>query len=144
MQPFLQKMFEGFFAVLDSSEFGENEYVMKATMRALSVVKEDVVAITEMVLNKLTNALGRVCKNPKNPQYNHYLFESIAVLVKSVCIATPAATAAFEALLFPPFQTILQMEVTEFIPYVFQVLAQLLEFKVDEIGTSYVNRASEA
>jgi len=58
-------MFSGFFAVIESEEYGENEYVMKATMRALSVVKEDVVAITEMVLNKLTNALGRVCKNPK-------------------------------------------------------------------------------
>jgi len=137
MQPFLEKMFTGFFAVIDSEEFGENEYVMKATMRALSVVKEDVVAITELVLNKLTGALGRVCKNPKNPQYNHYLFESIAVLVRSVCSSQPSATTAFESLLFPPFQTILQMEVTEFIPYVFQVLAQLLEFKVDEIGTSY-------
>ena len=65
LQPFLESMFSGFFAVIESEEYGENEYVMKATMRALSVVKEDVVAITEMVLNKLTNALGRVCKNPK-------------------------------------------------------------------------------
>ena len=35
------------------------------------------------------------------------------MLVKSVCSHNPAATAAFEALLFPPFQTILQMEVSE-------------------------------
>ena len=36
---------------------------------------------------------------------------------------------SFEPLLFPPFQHVLQEEVTEFIPYVFQVLAQLLEYR---------------
>jgi len=29
------------------------------------------------------------------------------------------------------------VQVTEFVPYVFQVLAQLLEFKVDDVGSSY-------
>ena len=37
------------------------------------------------------------------------------------------AVDAFEAMLFPPFQQVLQADIAEFTPYVFQVLAQLLE-----------------
>jgi len=86
------------------------------------------------VLEKLTAALAQVAKNPKNPQYNHFLFESIAVLIRSVCTKDAAHTAAFEQFLFPPFQTVLQMEVVEFTPYVFQLLAQILEFRPEGAG----------
>jgi exportin-2 (importin alpha re-exporter) len=78
--------------------------------------------------------LGIVAKNPKNPQYNHYLFESIAILIRSVATKDAAHTSAFEQFLFPPFQHILQMEVVEFTPYVFQLLAQILEFRPDGAG----------
>jgi exportin-2 (importin alpha re-exporter) len=53
------------------------------------------------------------------------MFETIASLVRYICAATPAAVDAFEGLLFPPFQFVLQKDVSEFTPYVFQVLAQL-------------------
>ena len=43
------------------------------------------VQVTDVVLEKLTSALFAVAKNPRNPQYNNFLFESIAILVKSVC-----------------------------------------------------------
>lgn len=130
-------MFGGFFAIIENANLSENEYVMKATMRALAVIKEEVVAVTEMIIGKLTGILGRVCKNPQNPHFNHYLFESIAVLVRSVCSTNASYVASFEKLLFPPFQHVLQMEVTEFIPYVFQVLAQLLEYSTGDLSASY-------
>ena len=38
-----------------------------------------------------------------------------------VCKSQPAAVATFEGVLFPHFQTILQQDVQEFVPYVFQV-----------------------
>ena len=137
VQPFLQPLFTGLFAIVDNESLPENEYVMKAVMRSLSVAQEDLVDVTQIVLDKLTASLGRVAKNPKNPHFNHYLFESIAVLVKSVCSKNPEYTSAFESLLFPPFQHVLQMEVAEITPYVFQVLAQLLEYRADGLSDAY-------
>ena len=47
--------------------------------------------------------------------------------MRYICAATPTAVDAFEGMLFPPFQQVLQADIAEFTPYVFQVLAQLLE-----------------
>jgi exportin-2 (importin alpha re-exporter) len=129
LQPFLEPLFNGLFSIVDNVEQNENDYVMKCVMRSLASAREDVIPVTQIVITKLTAALGRIAKNPRNPQYNHFLFESIAVLVRSVCSQDPNQTAALEPLLFEPFNTILQMEIAEFTPYVFQVLAQLLEYR---------------
>mmetsp|Transcript_36288 Transcript_36288/g.87897 ORF Transcript_36288/g.87897 Transcript_36288/m.87897 type:complete len:977 (+) Transcript_36288:29-2959(+) len=134
LQPLLESLFTGLFGIIDNTEWNENEHVMKCTMRALSRAGEDVVPITGIVFNKLAAALERVCKNPRNPSYNHYLFESIAALVRNVCSKDASQTAQLEALLFPPFQIVLQMDISEFTPYVFQVLAQLLEYRPKETG----------
>lgn len=134
LQPLLEPLFTGLFSIVDNTELNENEHVMKCTMRTLSRAGEDVIPVTGIVFNKLAAALERVCKNPRNPSYNHYLFESIAALVRNVCSKDPSQTAALEALLFPPFQTVLQMDISEFTPYVFQVLAQLLEYRPTETG----------
>ncbi|KAL7539729.1 hypothetical protein ACHAXR_009544 [Thalassiosira sp. AJA248-18] len=134
LKPFLNTLFTGLFSIVDNAELNENEYVMKCIMRALNVAKDDLMEVVQVVLEKLTEALARVAKNPKNPQYNHFLFESIAVLIRAVCTKDSAHTAAFEQFLFPPFQTVLQMEVVEFTPYVFQLLAQILEFRPEGAG----------
>ena len=134
LKPFLEPLFTSLFGIVDNTDLNENDYVMKCVMRALSVAVSDVVPITQTLIEKLTAALGRVAKNPRNPQFNHFLFESIAVLVRSVCSADASAAPMLENLLFPPFQTILQMEISEFTPYVFQVLAQQLEFRSTEGG----------
>jgi exportin-2 (importin alpha re-exporter) len=133
LKPFLGNLFTGLFSIVENVE-NENEYVMKCIMRALSSAKEFLLEVVQIVLEKLTEALGRVAKNPKNPQYNHYLFESIAVLIGSVASKDAAHTSAFEQFLFPPFQHILQMEVVEFTPYVFQLLAQILEYRPEGSG----------
>jgi exportin-2 (importin alpha re-exporter) len=134
LKPVLESLFTTLFGIVDNESLNENDYVMKCVMRALAVAQEDVVPITQILIEKLTTALARVSKNPRNPQFNHYLFESVAVLVRSVCAKNPSATPALENLLFPPFQTVLQMEVLELSPYVFQILAQLLEFRSVENG----------
>jgi exportin-2 (importin alpha re-exporter) len=129
LKPFLEPLFTSLFVIIDNEQLDENQYVMKCIMRTLGVANEDVIPVTLIVLDKLTAVLGRVAKNPRNPQFNHYMFESIAVLVRSVCSKQPEATSSFEGLLFPPFQIVLQLDVSEFTPYVFQVLAQLLEYR---------------
>ena len=139
LKPFLNTIFTALFIIIDNPNLNENEYAMKCVMRSLAVAGDDVMPVTQIVLERMTAALGRVAKNPRNPQYNHYIFESIAVLIKSVCTKEPAATSAFESFLFPPFQTILQMDVSEFTPYVFQIFSLLLEFRPIEsgLGESY-------
>lgn len=134
LQPLLQGLFTGLFQIIDTAELNENEHVMKCTMRTLSRAGEDVIPVTDIVFQKLSAALERVCKNPRNPSYNHYLFESIAALVRNVCSKDPSQTSQLEVLLFPPFQTVLQMDISEFTPYVFQVLAQLLEYRPASAG----------
>lgn len=139
LRPFLESLFPPLFAIVDNQEWNENEYVMKCIMRSLSTAREEIFQAADMVLQKMNEALFVVAKNPRNPQYNHFLFESIAILVKSVCSNHPENVTSFEELLFPPFQTVLQMDVSEFTPYVFQILAQLLEYRPANsgLGNSY-------
>lgn len=134
LQPFLESLFTGLFSIIDNTAVNENEYVMKCIMRCLSSARDDIIQVVQIVLEKLTAALFVVAKNPRNPQYNHYLFESIAVLVKAVCSKHPEHVATFEGLLFQPFQQVLQMDVAEFTPYVFQIFAQLLEYRPANTG----------
>jgi exportin-2 (importin alpha re-exporter) len=131
LMAYLQPLFSGLFAVLENQDLPENDYVMKCIMRVLSLVGSDIAPVTELVLQHLTKALERVCRNPANPHFNHYLFECLALLVRSACsVPSPEAAISacnkFEALLFPPFQAVLSQDVVEFVPYVFQILAQLL------------------
>ena len=59
-----------------------------------------------MVLTKLNGYLERVCRNPSRPRYNHFLFESIAVLVQQCLKNNPATATMLEETLFPPFQQV--------------------------------------
>ena len=129
LNPHLQQIFSGLFAVLENEDLPENDYAMKCIMRVLSVVGPDIAPITPLVIRHLTAALEKLCKSPVNPHFNHYLFECLAVLIRSCCATPEAANAAcsqFETLLFPPFQSVLSQDVAELTPYVFQILAQLL------------------
>lgn len=134
LQPFLDPLFQNLFFIIDQTSLDENSYVMKCIMRSLATARRQIVPVTEIVINKLTAALIRVANNPSNPVYNHCLFESLAILVKSVCKAEPTAVSSFEAMLTGPFGKILTDDIAEFTPYVFQIFAQLLEFRQEGSG----------
>ncbi|KAJ8609040.1 hypothetical protein CTAYLR_008710 [Chrysophaeum taylorii] len=149
LQPHLTSLFEALFTVLEpeqqkngkdasSQSSWENEYAMKAIVRLLIVAETAVTPAAQIVTDKLTAALGRVCANPRNPKFNHYLFESLAVLVRVVCSQKTDHADNFELLLFPPFQSVLHMDVVEFAPYVFQILALLLTFR-GSLSAAYVS-----
>jgi hypothetical protein len=78
----------------------------------------------------------QVCSNPSQPLFNHYLFETLAALLRTVVTASPSPSVVdqFEALLFPTFQAILQRDIAEFLPYVFQLLGQLLLLRKPAVG----------
>lgn len=128
---YLQPLLENLFSALRMPDSGENEYVMKAVMRLIAFVGKSVVPVAVPALQQLAVILGNVARNPTQPGFNHYLFESIAALVKNGNDGTEASISSIEGILFPPFQIILQEDVQEFHPYLFQVYAELLEIRGD-------------
>jgi exportin-2 (importin alpha re-exporter) len=133
-------LYTGLFTVLDNNDLPDNDYVMKCVMRTFTILEADILPVLPLLLTKLTQTLDRVCKNPINPHFNHYMFECIALLVRTACnpeqVAVAASCDQFEQCLFPPFQNILAQDVSEFIPYVFQVLALLLTARPERGGFS--------
>lgn len=105
-------------------KIAENEYLMKCLMRILIVLKEAAIPISDFVLRELLKITAEIMKNPSNPRFTHYHFESLGAIIRFV---GPSQQTQLEEILFAPFMAILQNDVAEFIPYVFQLLALLLE-----------------
>ncbi|CAH1253654.1 CSE1L [Branchiostoma lanceolatum] len=116
----------------------ENEYVMKTVLRTISLLQESSIPFLPTLLPKLMEKLTAVAKNPSKPHFNHYLFETLGLATRITCKANPADVTSFEEAFFPPFQEMLQQDVQEFIPYVFQIMSLLLEIRVDGIPESYM------
>ncbi|KAI4328926.1 hypothetical protein L6164_021240 [Bauhinia variegata] len=134
--PVFPVLMNNLFSALKLPESEENQYVMKCIMRVLGIA--DISAeVAGICIEGLAFILGEVCKNPKNPIFNHYLFESMAILVKRACERDLSLVSVFETSLFPNFQIILG-NVPEFWPYTFQLLAQLVELNRPPISPSYM------
>ena len=50
-------------------------------------------------------------QNPSKPHFNHYLFESLCVAIRTACKLNPETVKTFEEALFTPFTEILQQDV---------------------------------
>jgi len=125
--PTKQVMIQNLFGIFAMAGSNENEYAMKAIMRTLSLLQDQAIAFMEHILNTIVTKMIEASGNPSKPNFNHYLFETLTLSIRIMCKANPKAVQVFEAQLFPPFQEILQKDVLEFHPYVFQVLSLLLE-----------------
>ena len=102
----------------------ENEFLMKTVMRVLIVIREDVVKILDLVTKSLINITKVIRHNPSNPRFYYFLFESLGALIR---FAAPTRSSQLESTLYDPFAEILQSDVQEFQPYIFQLFAALLE-----------------
>ena len=78
MQSVLGNLF-GVFALPDSQE---NEYAMRAVNRVVGFLGVGVKPAAETCLERLAAMATETCKNPRNPTFSHYLFESIAALLR--------------------------------------------------------------
>lgn len=136
--PFLLMLMTNLFDALKFPESEENPYIMKCIMRVLGVADFSG-EVAGACITGLTSILNEVCKNPKNPIFNHYLFEAVAGLVRRACEKDISLISAFEASLFPIIQAILANEVTEFWPYAFQLLAQLVELSRPPLHQNYMH-----
>ncbi|VDM18146.1 unnamed protein product [Hydatigera taeniaeformis] len=105
----------------------ESVYLMRALLRICSCLEDRCLPSMNSLVTTLVMRLGQIVKNPSKPQFNHFLFESLCLCVRLTCAADPSSIAHFEAALFMIFQEILQQDITELFPYVFQLLAVMLE-----------------
>ncbi|XP_064605063.1 exportin-2-like [Liolophura sinensis] len=126
------------FGAMQHPGSGENEYIMKAIMRSLSMMQEHIIPMVDELLKYLTQKLQDVSKNPSKPHFNHYLFESLCICIRATCKAQPAAVTRFEEALFPSFTGILKLDVQEFLPYVFQILSILIELHQGTLSATYM------
>ncbi|KAI3681877.1 hypothetical protein L6452_36682 [Arctium lappa] len=135
--PILPVLMTNLFGALEKPESEENQYIMRCIMRVLQIA--DISSeVASPCITGLTSVLNRVCENPKNPVFNHCLFEAVATLVRRACEKNPSLVPAFETCLLPSLQMILAKEVTEFFPYAFQLLAQLVDLNKPPVPAHYM------
>lgn len=137
INPHLAPLMRNLFEALQLPDSKENHYIMKCIMRVLGAadINGD---IARHCIACLVSILAEVCKNPINPVFNHYLFESIAALIRRTCKREPSLITVFEAALFPVLENILRNDVTEFWPYAFQIFAQLVEMSRPPLSHNYM------
>ncbi|KAL9128218.1 MAG: hypothetical protein Q9217_003064 [Psora testacea] len=102
----------------------ENEFLMRCIMRVLIVIREGMLPVVDHILPHFVNITQISSLNPSNPRFNYYLFEAIGAFIR---FTAPSQPEKIESGLYPPFATVLQTDVQEFVPYIFQLFAALLE-----------------
>ncbi|KAI4282163.1 MAG: hypothetical protein L6R38_003143 [Xanthoria sp. 2 TBL-2021] len=112
----------------------ENEFLMRCVMRVLIVIRDGVVPITDIVLANFTKITQIISSNPANPRFYYYHFEALGAFIR---FAAPLQPEKLENGLYPVFLNILENDVQEFIPYVFQLFAALLEANLSGSLTAY-------
>ncbi|KAL4899646.1 hypothetical protein BDW74DRAFT_107879 [Aspergillus multicolor] len=128
IKPLAKDLLEHLFSLIQKNpapeKVQENEFIMKCVMRVLIVIKETVVPITDNVLKHLINITQIICNNPSNPRFYYYHFEALGAFIR---FAAPSNPDKLEQALYPPFSAVLQLDISEFVPYIFQLFAALLE-----------------
>ncbi|KQK03472.1 exportin-2 [Brachypodium distachyon] len=134
---FAQQIIENLSKALSFPESHENPYLMKCLMRVLGIATIAGQIVHEITA-RLVGILMEVCNNPKNPDFNHYLFEALAAVIGQAGEKDPALLPLFEASLFPVLQRILVEDISEFWPYAFQIFAQLVNLSRPPLSQNYM------
>ena len=133
IQPFVNDLLTNLFRLILSNDqtspekLAENEFLMKCIMRVLNTVEnliDDSFKVT--IIDQLLKILKIIAKNPSNPKFSHYIFESLGLLIKFGTNDYDRVNQYIEMIL-PSLLEILSEDVQEFVPYTFQILAFLLE-----------------
>ena len=129
LHPHFQTLIENLFNVLSVEGSEQNEYAMKAIMRSISTMQEVIIPSSESIFKQLSAKLAQVSQNPSKPHFNHYLFESLCGVIRFSCRVDRSIVERFESVLFTTIESILVRDVSEFLPYVFQILSLMLELR---------------
>ncbi|KAK3365874.1 CAS/CSE protein [Lasiosphaeria ovina] len=129
IQPYARALLQHLFTLVEKdtspAKLQENEFLMKCIMRVLIVIKDGVLECDiESVLDHLIKITNVIKQNPSNPRFYYYHFEAIGALVRFCSTSSKIKLLDY---LLKPFVEILTEDVSEFVPYVFQIFAALLE-----------------
>jgi exportin-2 (importin alpha re-exporter) len=115
ISPFAQNILMALFTNIEKAstpeKIAENDYSMKCAMRVIITARQELVPSHEAILTKLVTIMGEISKNPSNPRFNQYCFESVSALIRFVCEAAPQSLGFFEKSLFGPAEYILAQDV---------------------------------
>jgi exportin-2 (importin alpha re-exporter) len=103
-----------------------NEYMVRCLAQVLRSTPQSSRPYTGDVMAVLGGVLTNVAKNPSNPLFSHYLFESIGFTL-ALAGDDGNQCAAIEGLLWQPLFSILAEDTVELLPYALQILALLLD-----------------
>eukprot|EP01029_Cantina_marsupialis_P007395 TRINITY_DN1819_c0_g1_i3.p1 TRINITY_DN1819_c0_g1~~TRINITY_DN1819_c0_g1_i3.p1 ORF type:complete len:688 (+),score=194.49 TRINITY_DN1819_c0_g1_i3:46-2109(+) len=117
--PFAETLLQMLAGLITNNKENDNEYAMRCIMRIVNVIGNAVKTHKDAMLDFFNNILIRVACNSMNSRFNHYLFETLAALIRA--LPTEELSSA-EDKVFAPFQQMLAAEQTDFFPYIFQVL----------------------
>ncbi|KAI0248954.1 importin alpha re-exporter [Lactifluus subvellereus] len=130
VQPFALQLLNILFTKIEAQSsperVAENDFLMRCVTRVILTAKQGLGEGYVNVLQRLVSILRVIARNPSNPNFDQYIFESISALIRFIGAAVPDSITVFEPALFPPFTEILQGDIDQYIPYVFQILAQML------------------
>lgn len=105
-------------------KLAENEFLMRSVFRVLQTSEDIAQDMFPVLLNQLLTIISIISKNPSNPRFSHYSFESIGAILK---YSSLQMLPELISTTMPVFLTILSNDVQEFIPYVFQLVAFCVE-----------------
>lgn len=116
-------------ADLANSELQTNEFLLRFIMRALLHMGHTARPLVRTLMPQIVGIVQKVAENPSNPRFNHYLFECMGACLKQ---STHYEEVERDAL--QPLFAILGQDVTEFVPYVLQILTLVLTLQPVERG----------
>ncbi|KAL8943940.1 MAG: hypothetical protein Q9216_000752 [Gyalolechia sp. 2 TL-2023] len=138
VKPLAAQLLDHLFHLIESNpeaaKLQENEFLMRCVMRVLIVIRDGVVPITDSVLAHFVRITQIISPNPANPRFYYYHFEALGAFIR---FAAPQQPEKLENGLYPVFGNILQNDVQEYMPYVFQLFAALLEANPSTNLTTY-------
>ncbi|CAJ0845070.1 14767_t:CDS:10 [Entrophospora sp. SA101] len=100
IKPYTQELLISLFRLIESGTtpqtLAENDYLMKAVMRVIFTSREDILPYVGDIMSHLIAILGQISKNPSNPRFNYYVFESIGALIRFNCQGNTELRKNFE------------------------------------------------
>lgn len=110
-------------------ELASNEFLMRFLMRILVMGGNGTKHVAHILVPQLVQIIQAVSRNPSNPRFNHYLFECLGA-----CLKHYHKYESVEGTVVQPLFSILGDDVTEFVPYVLQILTLILVLQPTEVG----------
>lgn len=136
LEPVLQDLLPAVVSALQDGNRA-NEYAMRLVLRFCAVAQDGMGPYVDKLLPTLVDILSSVTANPSNPVFNHYLFETLSALIRFN--GTSSNVRMFESALSDRLNKVLVDDITEFMPYVFQVFSQMMVLNAAALPRDYSN-----